>query len=182
MQLASRSKRTACIKAQEDSLANDDKRYSSLGLGCYALDAYHEGRWYTFDATGTITDPGRYINHASRNNNLTLMKPVVIAGRLRIGFVAKRNIKAGEELYYDYGVRDKEIPWLISDGKSMAQTKPKPKKNRLKLKCPMKDCKSQQHKCDGFVKLSQHLKQYHLIEDKARRQKLCADARQVRIP
>ena len=61
------------------------------------------------------------------------MKPVFMTGQLRIGFVAKRNIPAREELFYDYGVRDKEIPWLISDGKAMVQTKPKPKKNRLKL-------------------------------------------------
>ena len=43
------------------------------------------------------------------------------------------NIQAGEELFYDYGVRNKEIPWLISDGKAMVQTKPKPAaaKNRV---------------------------------------------------
>jgi len=53
------------------------------------LDAYHEGQWYTFDVTGTINDPGRYTNNASRGNNLALMKPMHIDGYLRIGFVAK---------------------------------------------------------------------------------------------
>ena len=176
----------ACVKPKKASLANDENRYSSLGLGCYELDACHEGQWYTFDATGTINDPGRYINHASRNTNLIVKKPVYMTGRLRIGFVAKRNIVAGEELFYDYGIRDKEIPWLISDAKAMVQTNTKPAaahtKNRLKLKCPIRDCPSQQLKKDGFVKLSQHLKQYHLIEDQGQRQNLCADARQVCIP
>ena len=66
-----------------NSLGNeDDKRYASLQLGCYALDAYHNGQWYTFNAIATINDPGRYINHASRGNNLTLMKPVNIDGQL----------------------------------------------------------------------------------------------------
>lgn len=99
----------ACVKPKSTNLASDENRYSSLNLGCYELDAFHEGQWYTFDATGTINDPGRYINHAGRNTNLTLMKPVLMTGHLRIGFVAKRNIQAGEELFYDYGVRDKEI-------------------------------------------------------------------------
>ena len=66
-----------------------------------SLDAYHEGQWYTFDATGTINDLGRYINHASRGNNLSLMKPVHIDGQLRIGFVAKAHIKMGEKLFND---------------------------------------------------------------------------------
>ena len=173
----------ACVKTRQDSLGNgDDRRYQSLQLGCYALDACHEGQWYTFDATGTINDPGRYINHASRGINLSLMKPVCIDGQLRIGFVAKSHIKMGEELFYDYGVRDKEIPWLISNAKAMAKAKPQPKKNRLKLRCPIKGCPSQQSKKEGFVKLSQHLMDYHRVEDKAQRQKLCADARQVCIP
>ena len=174
----------ACVKPKKASLGNDENRYSSLGLGCYELDACHEGQWYTFDATGTINDPGRFINHASRNTNLILMKPVFMTGCLRIGFVAKCNIVAGEELFYDYGVRDQEIPWLISDGKAMVRTKSKPAaaKNRVKLKCPIRDCPSQQLKSDGFVKLGQHLKQYHQIEDQGQRRNLCDDARQVCIP
>ena len=43
-----------CVKPQKDSLgSNDNKQYAYLGLGCCALDACHEGQWYTFDATGT---------------------------------------------------------------------------------------------------------------------------------
>ena len=183
----------SCVKPKKASLAHQhEQRYAALGLGCYELDACHQGQWFTFDAIGTINDPGRYINHASCNTNLVLMKPVMMAGRLRIGFVAKRNISKGEELFYDYGVRDKDIPWLVSDGKAMANTKQmKPTqdqpaaahstKNRLKLKCPIKDCPSQQLRDDGFVKLSQHLKQFHGIEDQGQRQNLCANARQVCI-
>ena len=178
----------ACVKPKKKSISlDDDSRYASLGLGCYALDACHNGQWYTFDATAKINDPGRFINHASRNTNLNLMKPVRIEERLRIGFVAKHDIKEGEELFYDYGVRDKDIPWLISDGKAMTCESKRPsstaaekkQKNRFKLKCPLQDCMSQERNADGFVKLSQHLKQYHGIEDKEQRDKLCADSRQV---
>jgi len=60
------------------------------------LDAIYGGKMYTFDATATINDPGHYITHASKNNNLQLMKPIPIGTkndkRLRIGFVAKRKI------------------------------------------------------------------------------------------
>jgi len=172
----------SCVKRRDDSLGNeDDKRYASLTLGCYALDAYHEGQWYTFDATGTINDPGRYINHASRGNNLVLMKPMDIDGQLRIGFVAKCHIKRGEEFFYDYGIRDKDIPWLVSNAKAMAKPTPKPTKNRVKLFCPIKNCPSQQLKRDGFVKLSQHLMDYHHINEKEQRKNLCADARKVCI-
>ena len=62
-----------------------------------------------FDATASINDPGRYINHARRNYNLVKMQPVMIGeppkGQLRIGFVAKQNIPLGEELQFDYGIK-----------------------------------------------------------------------------
>ena len=67
------------------------------GLGCYAMDAFHDGQWYTIDATGKINDPGIFINHTSRNNNLILMKFIRIRGHLQIGFVAKYDIKEWEE-------------------------------------------------------------------------------------
>lgn len=80
------------------------------------------------------------------------MKPVMIEGCLSRGFVAKRNIDAGEEPFYDYGVRDEEIPWLISDGKAMVEAKPKPAaKNRVKLRCPIRNFPSLQYQSDGFV-------------------------------
>ena len=118
------------------------------------------------------------------------MKPIRIEERLRIGFVGRHDIKEGEELCYDYGVRDKDIDWLISDGRAMThEPKPSPepkpgpaqkkKANRIRLKCPLQGCLSQERKADGFVKLGQHLKQYHGIEDTAQRDKLCDDVRQV---
>ena len=107
------------LKSEAERL-DDDGRYQSLGLGSYSLDAFIDGNWWTFDATGTINDPGRYINHASRNTNLVLMKPVRIGERYRIGFVARYSIQKGDELFYHYGIRDPDIPWLISDARKMA--------------------------------------------------------------
>ena len=41
-----------------------------LGLGSYCLDATYQGKWYTVDATLTLRDPGRFINHTSSHCNL----------------------------------------------------------------------------------------------------------------
>lgn len=85
---------------------DDDGRYASFGIGCYLLDACINGRWWTFDATGTINDPRRYI---SCNANLILMKPMRIEKKYRIGFVAKCDICKGDKLFYHYGIHEKMV-------------------------------------------------------------------------
>jgi len=109
-------------KSKAESI-QDEQHYRDLGLGCYCLDVEHEGTTFTIDATDTINDPGRYINHASKNANLLKMRPV-FAGvgtkrKLRVGFTAACHIKKGEELFFDYGIRDKELPWTFTDAKNL---------------------------------------------------------------
>ena len=53
------------------------------------------------------------------------------------------------------------------------------KKNRLRLLCPIKGCPSRQLKPDGLLKLSQHLKKYHYLDDRAQIDKHYATAKQV---
>jgi len=89
-------KYASCPKLKSEAMRlDDDGRYQSLGLGCYSLDAFIDGHWWTFDATETINDPGRYINHASRNTKLVLMQPMRIQERYRIGFVANMTYARG---------------------------------------------------------------------------------------
>ena len=68
----------------------------------------------------------RYINHASAHYNLVLMKPVMVGDppseRLRIGFVARRYINKGEELFFNYGIKDKQLPWSTTNAKKAATT------------------------------------------------------------
>ena len=108
---------------QEDDWG--DRRNASLGIGSYCFDATHEGKTYVFDASGSINDPGRYINHASKNYNLQKMPPVMIGDppSLRIGFVAKRDIKYGDELFFHYGLKPSpDFPWISSDARKMSTT------------------------------------------------------------
>ena len=106
------------VLSKDESLA-DESRYQEAGLGCYCLDAMYQGKWYTFDATLTLRDPGRFINHASSHYNLKLMPPIMIGRgtkqRLRIGFVALLEIQPGQQLFFDYGYRTQE--WMVCDAR-----------------------------------------------------------------
>lgn len=50
------------------------------------------------------------------------MKPVMIGDKLRIGFVALKAIKKGEELFFDYGIRGEGILWQNTNAKKIATT------------------------------------------------------------
>ena len=99
---------------------------AELGLGCYCLDVVYKQEAYTFDATSKHNAQGRYINHARRNTNLIMKQPVMVGTppnrKLRVGLVAKHHIKSGEELFFDYGIKDPKIPWLNSDAKKIGTT------------------------------------------------------------
>ena len=176
-----------------------EERYGQLGIGCYCFDASYNGKVYTFDASTRIKDPGRYINHCSKNCNLVKMQPVMVGeppeNRLRIGFCARRRIEKGVELFYDYGIRDKEIPWLISDAKKIGttidqlqsdcdqlqsdhdqQATPKKKRvpNRIEKDCPLPDCDRVK-----LRKLADHLHYFHKITDENKRRMWLNKAKEV---
>ena len=148
-----------------------EERNASLGIGCYCLDASYNNEDYVFDAAASINDPGRYINHASRNCNLILMQPAIIGeplkSQLKIGFVAKREIGVGEELFFDYGIKDPDIPWTNTDAKKIATTlmpqmqttatkKPRPPAKRKKLDCIIPGCET-----TNVSKLADHIRNLH---------------------
>ena len=85
-----------------------DKQNASLDLGSYCYDVTYNNEDYVIDAAASINDPRKYINHASKNYNLQTMSPVQIEEppdeELRVGFVAIRDIKYGEELFFNYGI------------------------------------------------------------------------------
>lgn len=114
------------IVRRKETVDWGEKTNAELGLGCYCLDVVYNQEAYTFDATSKHNAPGRYINHARKHPNLLLKQPVMIGKpphqRLRIGLVAKGKINRGEEQFFDYGIRDKDIPWLKADAKLIGTT------------------------------------------------------------
>ena len=110
-----------------DDCKNDwgDISNQELDTGCYCLDVTFNGKNYVIDATNEPNHPGRYINHARRNPNLKMMQPVTLGkppkSQLRIGLVAKNDIKEKQELFFDYGISGDQ-PWLRSDAKKIGIT------------------------------------------------------------
>lgn len=63
-----------------------------------------------------VAQIGRYINHAAGGEagiggqaNCRPHRPLFVRGKWRVGFISTRDIKAGEELLYDYRVRS-QVP------------------------------------------------------------------------
>jgi len=59
---------------------------ASLGLRSYCYDVIYSNEDYVIDATASINDPGRHINHASYTRYKLESNQI----KLRDGFVAKR--------------------------------------------------------------------------------------------
>ena len=99
-------KYASTVQLKRESV-NDQDRYKEARIGCYCLDARYKGEWCTFNATLTLRDPARYINHASNHCNLALMPPIMIGRgskqRLQIGFLAKAAISPGDQLFSTMG-------------------------------------------------------------------------------
>ena len=81
-----------------------EEEYKQSGEGCFILEAQDkDGKWWCFDATCRLNQFGRYLNHAPGSMaNTKPVPPVVVEGQLRVGFVATRQIEAGEEVVWDY--------------------------------------------------------------------------------
>ena len=81
--------------------------YDVNGEGSYVIETSYAipgvGK-LCFDATRRYHQIGRYLNHA-QHPNAELTTPVFARGKLRIGFVAVRDIEVGDEVVWDYEVR-----------------------------------------------------------------------------
>ncbi|XP_040011803.1 lysine methyltransferase 5Ab [Xiphias gladius] len=82
--------------------------------GCYMYYFQYQSKTYCVDATKETSRLGRLINHSKTGNCQTKLH--AIDGTPHLILVASRDIKAEEELLYDYGDRSKASilahPWL----------------------------------------------------------------------
>ena len=133
---------------RRDEADAEEKRHQFNQTGCYMVDVQHPVLGHsrvTLDATERMhNNPGRYINHVSKNPNICTWPLMEVRDKLRIGFVSLRDIKLGEELAWDYGVRDSALPFMKSgrfeEGRVVAGSGkekpvdevPKSKRGRLK--------------------------------------------------
>ena len=99
--------REAKLKEQQYSQCHE--------IGSYMFYFKFNNKSVCIDATIETDDKGRLINHSIKDQNL-VPKIFNFQGTPRIVFVAKRDIRIGEELSYDYGDRSansiKLHPWL----------------------------------------------------------------------
>ena len=83
--------------------------------GSYSYYFTFHSTKYCVDATEESGRFGRLLNH-SRKHPTCVPKVVEVAGTPRLIFLAKHDIKAGQEITFDYGDRSKEslsaCPWL----------------------------------------------------------------------
>ena len=83
--------------------------------GCYSYYFPWNSKTFCLDATEESGRYGRLLNH-SKKHPTCVPKVVEVAGTPRLIFLAKHNIKAGQEVTYDYGDRSKQslaaFPWL----------------------------------------------------------------------
>ncbi|XP_073442214.1 N-lysine methyltransferase KMT5A isoform X2 [Dendrobates tinctorius] len=97
----------------------DAKRREALyaqdsATGCYMYYFQYLNKTYCVDATKETNRLGRLINHSKTGNCHTKLHDINNIPHLIL--IASRDIKAGEELLYDYGDRSKSSieahPWL----------------------------------------------------------------------
>ena len=98
----------------KEQIQEKEKIYAATEEGCFIFNGMWGGESVAIDATRD-KGLGRYINHAI-DGNLGVFRLLQVDDEWppRLALYASRPILPNEELRYDYGVRDNEIPWLKS--------------------------------------------------------------------
>lgn len=105
--------KTEKIYRREDRV-EQERQYAENGEACMVFDVQTSEGWYTLDATRRFDTVGRLMNHApARVATVIPFKPLQIKEKLRLAFLAARDIETGEELTWDYGCRPEGQTWLM---------------------------------------------------------------------
>ena len=105
--------KTERVYRREDRV-EEEREYVENGESCMVFDVQTSEGWFTLDATRRFDTVGRLMNHASaRVATVVPYKPLRIKKKLRLPFLAARDIDKGEELTWDYGCRPEGQTWLM---------------------------------------------------------------------
>lgn len=88
---------------QYDEARRRELEYSkNSDIGCYMYFFEYRNKKWCVDATSETDFKGRLVNHSYLNPNLK-SRVVELPNSIHLCLFAKRDIKIGEELLYDYG-------------------------------------------------------------------------------
>ena len=175
--------KTNAVYSSKQRRDEAEEEYRRNQEGCYIVDTAYflpgQGCLY-FDATRKFHQLGRYLNHAL-NPNATLMPPIYVRGKWCIGFMSLTDINEGDEVVWDYIIRDMswsqstlvggvvkvaEAAGVIASDVEENQKKWKgksPAALRCFCYCPLEGCTGR-----PLRKLSNHLTQVHKMTPKER--------------
>ena len=103
--------KTTDVYSSKKRRSEREKEYSVNDEGVRVIEAKFNSKTYYFDATRRLNQFGVYANH-SVTPNAKLHPPLIVRSKLRVCLYSLRDIASGEEITYDYGDRDSDIPWL----------------------------------------------------------------------
>ena len=100
--------RSLCRK--DRNLYEEECRANGEGNFIYDVQDPLSKMWICMDATRAYGTIGRLINHSAKPN--LRAKVARVEGKLRLGFLACKDIVVGEELFFDYGRQPNPPSWL----------------------------------------------------------------------
>ena len=100
------------------------------------------------------------------------MPPVMIStppnAKLRISFIARKDISK-EEIFFDYGIRDRQIEWLTNDVNQIKISIEQLERQKTTMRSrPLQDCPVSGCKAVCLHKLADHLRCTHKFGKKTR--------------
>ena len=99
-----------------------EEEYSINGEACMILDIHTAHGWLCLDATRCHDTVGRLLNFApARTATVRPLRPLLVNGEWRVGFLANRDIEEGEEICWDYGCPPEGQEWLMRNRRTGKQ-------------------------------------------------------------
>ena len=97
-----------------EARAEQEEQYVENEESCMILEVQTPRGWWCLDATRRWTTIGRLMNHApAREATTKPFRALKVDKTWKVAFLATRDIRAGEELTWDYGCPPEGNRWLM---------------------------------------------------------------------